>query len=105
MKPTNDNEPPALMLDIPDMRVFGLLVLRGILQGAYDVLLHMRNRQLAPPKPTLDEVMTADEVASFLGVDRTTVYEAATRNEIPHKRLGRRVLFRRDTITEWFKSR
>ncbi len=38
------------------------------------------------------DVMTADEVAAFLGVDRNTVYDYAGRGVIPHQRLGKRDL-------------
>jgi excisionase family DNA binding protein len=41
------------------------------------------------------EVLTADEVAALLGVNRKTVYEAARLNQIPHQRLGRRLIFER----------
>jgi excisionase family DNA binding protein len=51
-------------------------------------------------QPTSD-VMTADEVAEFLGVDRTTVYDFAARGVIPHQRLGKRLLFRRGGIVAW----
>lgn len=47
------------------------------------------------------DVMTADEVAEFLGVDRTTVYDFAARGVIPHQRLGKRLLFRRGGIVAW----
>lgn len=50
--------------------------------------------------PTND-VMTADEAAVFLGVDRNTVYEYAARGTIPHQRLGKRMLFRRGTLVAW----
>lgn len=41
------------------------------------------------------EIITADDVANLLGVNRKTIYEAAERGEIPHRRLGRRLLFER----------
>ena len=47
------------------------------------------------------DVMTADEVAAFLGVDRNTVYDYAGRGVIPHQRLGKRVLFRRGALVSW----
>ena len=47
------------------------------------------------------DVMTADQVAEFLGVDRTTVYDFAARGVIPHQRLGKRLLFRRGGIVAW----
>lgn len=63
--------------------------------------------QAAPPpilvEPTDEdrEVMSADEVAAFLGVDRNTVYDYAGRGVIPHQRLGKRILFRRGALVSW----
>ena len=48
--------------------------------------------------------MTADQVAAFLGVDRKTVYEYAARGQIPHQRLGRRLLFSRTALVAWLGS-
>lgn len=50
------------------------------------------------------EIMTADEVAAFLGVDRNTVYDYAGRGVIPHQRLGKRVLFRRGALVSWLDA-
>lgn len=50
-------------------------------------------------------VYTADELAELLGIDRKTVYDFATRGEIPCKRLGRRILFSRSAIAEWLVSK
>jgi excisionase family DNA binding protein len=50
-------------------------------------------------------VYTADELAELLGVDRKTIYDFATRGEIPCKRLGRRILFPRAAIAAWLVSR
>jgi excisionase family DNA binding protein len=50
------------------------------------------------------EVMDADEVAAFLGVDRNTVYDYAGRGEIPHRRLGKRLLFSRSALVSWLGS-
>jgi excisionase family DNA binding protein len=51
------------------------------------------------------EVMTADEVADFLGVDRKTVYEAACRAEVPHRRMGKRLLFSRSALLDWLRCK
>ena len=66
---------------------------------------------IPPPAPPLTitdepdkEVMTADEVAAFLGVDRNTVYDYANRGVIPHQRLGKRILFRRGALVSWLDS-
>ncbi len=50
------------------------------------------------------DVMTADEVAAFLGVDRNTVYDYAGRGVIPHQRLGKRILFRRGALVSWLDN-
>lgn len=49
----------------------------------------------------LDEAISADELAKLLGLDRKSVYDGATRGEIPHRRVGRRVLFFRRAIAAW----
>ncbi|MBL8624646.1 MAG: helix-turn-helix domain-containing protein [Myxococcales bacterium] len=53
----------------------------------------------APAPPA--EVMTADQAAAFLGVDRNTVYDAAGRGDIPHRRIGKRILFSRSQLVSW----
>ncbi len=51
-----------------------------------------------------NEVLNAAQVAQLLGVDRKTIYEAARLGEIPHQRLGRRLLFSRTAILAWLDS-
>ena len=47
------------------------------------------------------DVMDADDVAAFLGVDRKTVYDHAGRGTLPCRRLGRRLLFSRQALVVW----
>jgi excisionase family DNA binding protein len=47
------------------------------------------------------ECMNADELAKFLGVNRKTVYAYAMRGVIPHRRLGRRIVFSRSQVVSW----
>lgn len=54
----------------------------------------------AAPSPPA-EVLTADQAAAFLGVDRNTVYDAAGRGDIPHRRIGKRILFSRSQLVSW----
>lgn len=51
------------------------------------------------------EVMSVDEIAQLLGVGRDTVYDAAGRGEIPHRRLGRRLIFSRVAVLEWLHEK
>jgi excisionase family DNA binding protein len=50
------------------------------------------------------EILTTDEIARMLRVDRKTVYEAAQRGELPHRRLGRRLLFERGAVLRWLRQ-
>jgi excisionase family DNA binding protein len=54
-----------------------------------------------PPLPSECECMGAEQLARFLGVNRKTVYEYAARNVIPHRRLGRRLVFSREQVVAW----
>jgi excisionase family DNA binding protein len=74
-------------------------VFRGVVAAVQGAL-----RGEATPTPETSDVMTADDVAVFLGVDRTTVYDFAGRGVIPHQRLGKRLLFRRGALVSWLDS-
>ncbi len=56
------------------------------------------------PAAEIPEVMTAAQAAVFLGVDRKTVYENAARGRIPHRKLGRRLLFGRAALLAWLEG-
>jgi excisionase family DNA binding protein len=71
--------------------------------GARPTPVVRRPLELANPDPERD-VITADEVATFLGVDRNTVYDYAGRGVIPHQRLGKRILFRRGALVSWLDA-
>lgn len=47
------------------------------------------------------EVMSTQDAAAFLGIDRNTVYDYAGRGTIPCRRLGKRLLFHRPTLVSW----
>lgn len=55
----------------------------------------------APAAAPNAEVMCAEDVAAFLGVDRNTVYDYAGRGTIPCRRLGKRLLFHRPALVTW----
>lgn len=50
------------------------------------------------PKPKPPSVLTADEVAELLRVNRKTVYEAFHRGQLPGHRIGNRIRFHRDEV-------
>jgi len=47
------------------------------------------------------EVLTVDEAAAFLRLDRKTVYRAITEETIPFRRLGRRIRLSRTALRAW----
>jgi excisionase family DNA binding protein len=58
--------------------------------------------ELATSPTTLEpECLGAEDLARFLGVNRKTVYEYAARGVIPHRRLGRRMVFSRSQVVAW----
>jgi excisionase family DNA binding protein len=54
---------------------------------------------------TPGEVLTVEQVADLLGLGRNTVYDAANRGEIPHRRIGRRLIFSRVAVLEWLAGK
>jgi excisionase family DNA binding protein len=64
-----------------------------------------RREQQAPADvPGQSDVISADEAATMLGVSRWTLYSAANRREVPHRRLGRRMLFSRRALLLWLEG-
>lgn len=57
------------------------------------------------PSVTPAEVLNVDQVAELLHLGRNTVYDAANRGEIPHRRVGRRLLFSRSAVLEWLAGK
>ncbi len=56
-----------------------------------------------PPEPP--PVLTVDELAAVLRVNRKTVYDALARNEIPGaRRIGASYRILRDAVLEWLAS-
>jgi len=54
------------------------------------------------PLPT---VITVDELAELLRVDRKTIYSLIARSELPGvRRLGRAVRIHRDTVLAWVEQ-
>lgn len=107
--PTNDNDAtaePQVIEIAGDPQRFVKLVTLGVLRGAMSVIQEYTRPQRAIAAAPIEtaEVMTADEVAAFLGLDRNTVYEYAGRGVIPHKRIGKRMIFRRGSIIAWLDS-
>lgn len=55
-------------------------------------------------RTSTDEVLDVPAVAQLLQVGRNTVYELVGRNEIPHRRLRKKIRFTRAAIMQWLSS-
>lgn len=56
-------------------------------------------------KPNTDPLlMPMADAVRFLGVGERTMWRLVKLREVPHVRIGRRVLFRREALAAWAKS-
>jgi excisionase family DNA binding protein len=55
----------------------------------------------APPPVKNGDILDVDEAAALLKVSKKTIYTRVKNNTIPHARLGRKLLFHRQTLTQW----
>lgn len=52
----------------------------------------------------MEKLMTADDVANFLGVTRMTVYQLKSRHEIPFLKVGGSLRFEKNAIEKWVEA-
>jgi excisionase family DNA binding protein len=53
---------------------------------------------------TVERLLTAEDVASMLGVPKAWVYAASRRGELPTVRLGRYRRYRREAVEAWIEQ-
>jgi len=51
------------------------------------------------------KVLTAAEVAEYLRVSTKTVYAMVQQDAIPHRKVGRRIIFLADEVDRWLRAR
>ena len=51
-----------------------------------------------------DEVLTIDELASFLKLKRQTIYRLAQQGKLPGAKIGKEWRFRKSIIEEWLEQ-
>lgn len=47
------------------------------------------------------ERMTVEQLAKYIGASTVKVYSMVRGNEIPHYKIGAKILFRKSTIDQW----
>jgi excisionase family DNA binding protein len=60
---------------------------------------------LADSEPIARQMLTAQELAAFLRVNRSTVYRLLKRRDLPGFRIGSEWRFDAAEINQWFKQR
>jgi excisionase family DNA binding protein len=55
--------------------------------------------------PIADRWLSVDEVASYLGIKRDTVYKGISRQDLPAHKVGRLWKFRKQEIDDWVCSK
>jgi excisionase family DNA binding protein len=56
------------------------------------------------PSDALPAVLTVEEIARLLKVNRKTVYDAVRARTIPFARVGRLLRFNRDAVLQWLRG-
>jgi excisionase family DNA binding protein len=51
-----------------------------------------------------DAVLIVEDIAQLLRVGRNTVYGLVSRNQIPHRRLGKAIRFSRSAVMSWLSK-
>ena len=54
-----------------------------------------------PPPVRNGDILDVDEAAALLKVSKKTVYNRVKENTIPYARLGRKLLFHRQSLVQW----
>ncbi|MFC0472500.1 helix-turn-helix domain-containing protein [Halalkalibacter kiskunsagensis] len=48
--------------------------------------------------------ITVKEAASYIGVSKDLIYQLVRESKLPHVKVGRRILFRREVIDHWMNN-
>ena len=51
------------------------------------------------------DLLSQAELLIYLQISRTTLYKLIKKDEIPHMRLGRKLLFRKKDIDAWLETK
>lgn len=55
-------------------------------------------------EPIKRSTLSVDEIAVYIGVSIDMIYKMTREKAIPHFRVGRRILFRKDAIDKWINE-
>ncbi|WP_374187294.1 helix-turn-helix domain-containing protein [Priestia aryabhattai] len=47
------------------------------------------------------QTVTVKEASTYIGVSKDLIYQLVKENKLPHLKLGRRILFRKNSLDTW----
>jgi excisionase family DNA binding protein len=50
------------------------------------------------------QTITVKEAASYIGVSKDLVYQLVREGKLPHVKVGRRILFRKEVLDRWMNN-
>ena len=53
----------------------------------------------------VNEILNMKQAADYLGLAKTTIYKMASSRSIPHSKIGRKIVFRRNELDDWINQR
>lgn len=54
-------------------------------------------------EPIKRSTLTVEEIAEYIGVSIDMIYKMTREKAIPHFRVGRRILFKKDSVDKWIE--
>src|SRR3712207_2918206 len=61
-------------------------------------------QDVRPPRPPMFDYLTVPEAPGHLRISVRKVYDLVSRNALPHRRAGGRLLFERASLERWVRS-
>ena len=65
----------------------------------------MIQKRVPVPQYTDQDILSAVEVAQYVGVSKDTIYSLVRRDEIPHRRIGSQVKFPFWLLKAWLEKK
>ena len=53
----------------------------------------------------INEIMSVNEVSSYLKLTKSTIYKLTQKDELPHSKLGKQLRFRKSKVDSWIEQR
>ena len=53
----------------------------------------------------MKSIINVNELAEYLQVSKDTIYTLVRENQIPYKRIRRRIIFHSEVIEEWLRNK